>query len=120
MKKVYKKYHYFIGIGYNKTKVEVDAIFELTPKEIKQGIILGFANRRHPKVAEYQGYRLRLRFAMCDEIHIETECKLKREDIVAYVNSLSIKRLEEMIKDNKMRKRREKKKSIIRGDAQVS
>jgi nitrogenase subunit NifH len=56
---------------------------------------------------------------MCDEIHLKTKFKMTREIIENYIKSLNTKELEKIIKENKMQKRRQKKKSIIRGDAKL-
>ena len=92
-------YHYLVGIGYNKTKIEVDAIIELTPEDIKLGIVKSYLNKDDvPKKAALCGFFLRLRYAMLDMIHLKSEFKMDRDIIETYVKSLEINELQRLIK----------------------
>jgi hypothetical protein len=91
-------YHYLVGIGYNKTKREVDAIFEISQQRVN---LASLKMADDSLSAEYQGFYLRVRYAMLDVVHLKTEFKMDRKTITTYINSLSDNELEKLIKDSK-------------------
>ena len=93
-------YHYLVGVGYNKTHREVDAIFEITQKKLNLDA-LHMAEGGSSIGSEYFGFKLRVRYAMLDVVHLKTKFKMNREMITTYINSLEDKELEKLIKDSK-------------------
>ena len=57
-----KYYHYLVGVGYNEDGKYVDAIVEITPEEMGEGIIKDFLQKPCSKRSEIMGFKLRCRY----------------------------------------------------------
>lgn len=100
-------YSYVIGIGcHNNRTTYVDDILEMTEEELKTGMLttaLSKPTKRTSQIGHtFWAMKLRSRFQMTDLICLKTEIKMDRNMIETYVNSLSSKELDKLLKEAKI------------------